>query len=128
MKNLSHGLVKHPARFHRNACSPYIADIVALPQIRSKLRLCLVDALRVVYEGGPVPTADTVSNEGIILASTDPVAADSVGLAVLNEVRRRMALSPVAQSAADIDHLAAAHQRGLGIALYRGIDVIREHL
>lgn len=128
MKNLSHGLIKHPARFHRNGCSPYIADIVALPQIQSKLRLCLVDALRVVYDGGPVPTTGAVSNEGILLASTDPVAADSVGLATLNEVRRRMEFPPVARTAADIGHLAAAHRRGLGVALSHGIDLIRQRL
>lgn len=128
MKNLSHGLIKHPARFHRNGCSPYIADIVALPRIQSKLRLCLVDALRVVYNGGPVPTADTVSTEGILLAATDPVAADSVGLATLNEVRRRMDLSPIARSAAEIGHLAAAHRRGVGVALSHGIDLIRRRL
>jgi len=128
MKNLSHGLIKHPARFHRNGCSPFIADIVSLPKIRSKLRLCLVDALRVVYDGGPVPIANTISAEGTVLASTDPVAADSVGLTILNEIRIKAILPALAMSAEEIRHLAAAHRRGLGIAVRHGIEVIQQRL
>jgi len=52
LKNLSHALVKHPARLHHGKCSPYIGDVVALPQIRGKLRLHVVNALRIVI----VPT------------------------------------------------------------------------
>ncbi len=124
LKNLSHGLVKHPARYHGNGCSPYIADIVASAPIRSKLRLCLVDALRVVYDGGPEATAATISDEGTVLASFDPVATEAVGLAILNDIRRRYKLRPIARSAEDLGYLAAAHRRGLGIALWHGIDLI----
>ncbi len=125
LKNLSHGLVKHPARYHRNGCSPYIADIVAATPIRSKLRLCLVDALRVVYDGGPIATAGTIADEGILLVSQDPVATDTVGLAILNDIRQRYELTPVARSADDLGYLAAAHRRGLGIAVWHGIELAR---
>lgn len=125
LKNLSHGLIKHPARYHRNRCSPYIADIVAAAPIRSRLRLCLVDALRVVYDGGPEATAATISDEGILLASLDPVATDTVGLAILNEIRQGYELSPIALSGGDLGYLGAAHRRGLGTALWHGIDLVR---
>ncbi len=75
LKNLSHGLVKHPARYHSNGCSPFIADIVGDTPIGEKLRLCIVDALRVVYSGGPEATAEATFNEGAMIVSTDPVAA-----------------------------------------------------
>jgi len=102
LKNLSHGLVKHPARYHANGCSPYITDIVSLPHIRKKLRLCLVNALRIIFDKGPEGSAETVSDEGMVFAAFDPVAADAHGLTILNEVRRSRQLSPVAASARDI--------------------------
>jgi hypothetical protein len=125
LKNLSHGLIKHPARYHRSGCSPFIADIVALDQIRGKLRLCLVDALRVVYAGGPSPTVNTISDEGVLLASLDPVAIDSIGLCMLNDIRQARGLDPIAPSAEDVGYLAAAHRLGLGVALAHGIEVIQ---
>ncbi len=125
LKNLSHGLIKHPARFHRSGCSPFVADIVALEQIRGKLRLCLVDALRVVYADGPSPTVNTISDEGVLLASLDPVAIDSIGLCMLNDIRQPRGLDPIAYRAEDVGYLAAAHRLGLGIALTHGIEVIQ---
>ncbi len=123
LKNLSHALVKHPARYHGHGCSPYIGDIVALPQIRDRLRLSLVNALRVVFDAGPEGSVETISEEGLILASTDPVAVDTVGLSVLNEIRHSFGLGAVAQSAERIPYLAAAHRRHLGIAVPHGIDI-----
>lgn len=125
LKNLSHGLIKHPARYHKNHCSPYIADIVAAEPIRSKFRLALVDAMRVVYEGGPRATARALADEGVLLMSRDPVAADAVGLDVLNRARQRAGLVDVAASAADIPYLAAAHRAGLGVAVRHGINIVR---
>lgn len=125
LKNLSHGLIKHPARYHTNGCSPFIADIVSLPRIRNKLRLCLVDALRVAYDGGPEHIAEALSDEGVLLASTDPVATDAVGLALMNNIRRRHELPRIARSAADLGYLADAHRRNLGVAVAQGINVVR---
>ncbi len=128
LKNLSHGLVKHPARYHDNGCCPYIADINLHSRIRKKVRLCVVDALRVVFDGGPEATAATLANEGIILATTDPVAADTVGLTILNEIRAARGLPPVARSAAQVAYLADAHQKGLGVAARHGIHVTYDRL
>ena len=126
LKNLSHGLIKHPARFHANECSPYVADIVASAAIRPKLRLCLVDALRIVYDGGPEARPETVEEAGVLLASRDPVATDTVGLALLNTVRQNHQLAPLAPAPEKVPYLAEAHRRNLGIALLQGIDLIRE--
>lgn len=125
LKNLSHGLIKHPARYHRNGCTPYIADILATPSISDKLRLTLVDGLRVVYDRGPEPTSDTINDAGFIMMSKDPVAIDTVGLALLNDVRRVHNLSPFARSPEYLDYLADAHRKGLGHAVWHAIDLIR---
>lgn len=125
LKNLSHAFIKHPARYHHNGCSPFIADIVNLPQIRTKLKLCLVDALRVVFDKGPEATAATIEGTGAMLASFDPVAIDTVGLSLINDVRRKHSLNPIAKSAEDIAYLLEAHRLGIGVAVPHGIDLIR---
>lgn len=125
LKNLSHAVVKHPARFHEHQCSPYIADIVAAPVIRNKLRLAIVDALRVVFADGPVPTSANLADAGGLVVARDLVAADAVSLAVLNDVRQKRGLPAIAASPEDIPYLVAAHRIGLGIAAPHGIDLVR---
>ncbi|MGD2108840.1 MAG: DUF362 domain-containing protein [Phycisphaerae bacterium] len=124
LKNLSHGLVKHPARFHDQGCSPFIADIAALPEIRSKLRLTLVDALRVVFDGGPEPTAETIADSGTLIASVDPVAADAIGLYSLNNIRLGRKLERAQPSPGYADYLARASRRGLGRSSLERIEVV----
>jgi hypothetical protein len=70
-------------------------DVVGLPQIRDKLRLCLVDATPVMFDKGLEPSALTASDEGILVAAFDPVAADSVGTTIMNDVRRENGLDPI---------------------------------
>ena len=127
LKNLSHGLVKHPARYHGGGCAPYIGDIVSSAPIKSKLRLCIVDALRVVFEGGPEASAGFTGDAGVVLAGTDPVACDAIGLTVLNQVRADKGLAPLAATAAELPYLAAAAQRGLGTAARHAIEVAEIH-
>jgi len=114
LKNLSHGLIKHPARYHESHCSPYIADIVALPRIREKLRLNLVNALRVVFDQGPEARDDFTWDAGILLASRDPLAADTVGLDIINSEREILGLGAVDAVERRTVHLEAAAERGLG--------------
>lgn len=128
LKNLSHALVKHPARFHANRCSPYISDIVGLPAIRDKLRLHLVDAIRVVYDGGPEASSGAILNLGVILASTDPVSVDAIGLEILNDARARAGLTPVAHGAEQVPYLRAAHESGLGIGARYAVNLVQPPL
>ncbi len=128
LKNLSHGLVQHPARFHKNGCSPYVADIVALPEIKDKLKLNIVDALRVVYRGGPSASDGSIADLGSIVASTDPVALDAVGVSILNDTRSRKGLGAMAAIPAQIPYLAHAQALGLGIAKLFDIDFDRLRL
>lgn len=125
LKNLSHAMVKHPARYHRNGCSPYVADINRIPHLRDKVRLHLVDGLRIVADGGPDPRGGVIANAGVLLAGRDGVAVDTVAVAILNDVRARHDLPPIARTAADVSYLAAAHRKGLGIALPHGIRLDR---
>lgn len=122
LKNLSHALVKHPARYHRESCAA-AGGIVAAPKIRSKLRLHLVDALRMVFDGGPAASADAVWDGGVMLAGFDPVAVDTVGLEVVNQQRSIHSRSPIGGTSKTVPSLQAAAEAGLGNHLIHRIEV-----
>lgn len=115
LKNLSHALVRSPARYHGNRCSPFTADIVAAEPIRPKLRLHLINALRAVFDKGPTPSLETIWPAGTLFASFDPVAADTVGLEMLNHQRDAHGL-PGLDDDQRIPSLDDAQRRGLGTA------------
>lgn len=114
LKNLSHALIRRPARYHANGCAPFAGDIVSLPEIRSKLRVHIVNALHAVFDGGPeARLTNTWRHRGVIV-STDPVASDSTGLDILNERREQARLPRIGDSLGRVPHLRAAAERGLG--------------
>lgn len=114
LKNLSHGLIRHPARFHAEGCHPAIAEINAAPELRSKVRLHLVDGLRVVFDKGAAATdADMHPHRGV-LAGFDPVAVDAVGFSILNEIRAIRRLPPLGTGGRVPLQLQLAHHAGLG--------------
>lgn len=129
LKNLSHALIKHPSRFHENteinpkngilkpgrACAPYIGDVVACAPIRGKLRLHLVNALRTLREPMFEPSGSAVESYSALLAGTDPVAIDMIGLEILNEQRLRGKLQPLAAPDKPLLQHVAASEAGLGV-------------
>lgn len=114
LKNLSHALVKHPARFHANGCSPYVADIVALPAIKSKLRLNIVNALRVVWDHGPEAQLQFTEPVGALVLGQQPLTVDTIALALLDDVRAGSGLGSVADTHGQIAYFAPAAAHGLG--------------
>lgn len=114
LKNLSHSLVKHPARYHDNGCSPYVADIVGLDSIRSKLRLNIMNGLRTVFAHGPEARPEYIDNTGMVLVGSDPVAVDVVGLDVLNKLRGERGLPAIQVDSGDVPSLVDAAEKGLG--------------
>lgn len=114
LKNLSHGLIRHPARFHGNGCDPAIGEIVASKQIRSKLRLNVVNALRVVFDRGAEAGEREVATVGSLLFGIDPVACDAVGYGILNAARSSRKLKPLLPSAQVPRQLNTAAALGLG--------------
>lgn len=122
LKNLSHGLIRRPARFHADGCNPAIGEIVATSEIRNKLRLNVVNAVRVVFDGGPDATDDAMHTSGTLLLGQDPVACDAVGYGLLNEIRAERRLGPILAEAAIPSQLQTAHRLGIGEADIERID------
>ncbi len=125
LKNLSHAVVKNPARFHAQHCSPYIGDIVAIPTIRDKLRLHLTNALRVVFDHGPEARDEFTWDAGTVLASRDPVALDAVGMDIINSQRAVLGIPAIDRGQKLTGYLRAAAQRGLGHYKRRWISTTR---
>jgi len=116
LKNLAYGLLKHPAKFHKNGADPYIADICAMPLVRDKLRLNIVNALKLAIRSDlPVLDNRSILTYGKTLVSRDMVAADSVGLEILDTERKHLNLPPLAHAGGYLPQLISANRRGLGV-------------
>jgi hypothetical protein len=125
LKNLSHGLIRRPALYHADQCCPYIPDIVAMPEIRGKLRLNIMNALRIVYDTRPESAHDPVDVASALVVGTDPVAVDTIGQTVLDAMRREKALKPVTPEPGMVLQHRLAAEKGLGINNPEYIELVR---
>ena len=110
LKNLSHALIRHPARYHAHGCSPYVGQVVGSEEVSSKLKLNVVNAVRVVVNHGPDARTEDIVGYGGLLLGFDPLAVDNVGLSILAMERRRLGLA----AGLDVPYLSSAAEMGLG--------------
>jgi uncharacterized protein (DUF362 family) len=118
------GCIHNPNKMHLDGCDPYIAEVNAVPAIRQKQRLVIMDALRPVADNGPSyqPGMGEVANA--LLFATDLVAVDTVGLDILAQLRRKRGLPALADVGLAPTYLATASKLGLGVSELAQIDVI----
>jgi uncharacterized protein (DUF362 family) len=76
-----YGTTEDPDYLHGNFCDPYIPALNALPPIRDKQHVNILDALFGIYEGGPMGSPQFISN--MLVMSMDPVAVDFWGRELL---------------------------------------------
>lgn len=141
LKNLSHGLVNNVARTHTsstlNVCGAFIPAVVALPVIRDKTVLHILDGIRALYHGGPSSRPQFVWEHRTLYFSTDPVAVDRVGWQAIDRQRVAKGMKPIAEARPDEfstffnrqpEHVEIAGALGLGTWDERRIDVRRREL
>ncbi|HPF41582.1 MAG TPA: DUF362 domain-containing protein [Phycisphaerae bacterium] len=116
LKNLSHGLIRHPARFHGDGCAPGISEINACEDLRSRLKLNIVNGLRMNFDGGADGSENEIANAGLLLAGVDPVSCDTIGFRRINQVRSERGLGPILPGPTLPRQLELAASRGVGIA------------
>ena len=111
--NLSLGMVDNTRRFEiiNQHGDPMIAEICAMPQLRQKLVLNIMDGLIAGYAGGPGFKPQYSWNYGALYFSADPVAMDSLCVETL-DAKRRDAKVPVIGPRAV--HILTAARLGLG--------------
>lgn len=111
-----YGAIDSPHRFHDNGCHPHVARLAAHPLISQKLRLTVLDGLTAQCHGGPMRDPSWTWRYEGILASTDPVAADAVGVRIIEERRAQQGLRPLGKENRPPLAIAEAGRLGLGQA------------
>ncbi len=104
LKNMSHGFFNNVYRSHQynsatavreNCCNEFIPRAASFATVREKSVLFIGDSIVCTVNGGPGswnPRFLTFEKNALYFA-TDPVALDSVGLSVLDDIRRRQGLT-----------------------------------
>jgi uncharacterized protein (DUF362 family) len=138
LKNLSHGLVNNVYRSHSsktlNACGAFIPAVVAIPVIRNKAVLHVLDGVKAVYHGGPGARPQFVWEHKTMYFASDPVAIDRVGWTAIDAKRVEVGKKPLLEDLPDRfstfvrrqpEHVDIAGAMGLGEADEKKIDLRR---
>jgi hypothetical protein len=118
------GCIHNPNKMHLDKCDPYISEVNALPAIRQKQRLIVMDALRPVVDNGPSYQPGMAEVANALLFAVDPVAMDVVGLELLEELRRKRGLPSLDKVYLTPTHIQTSARMGLGVGERAAIDVV----
>jgi uncharacterized protein (DUF362 family) len=118
------GCIHNPNKMHLDNCDPYVAEVNAVPEIRNKQRLVIMDALRPVLDNGPSYQPGMAEVANVLLFATDLVAVDTVALGILEALRAKRELPTLAKAGIAPTYLATASKMGLGVSNRAGIDVV----
>jgi uncharacterized protein (DUF362 family) len=116
LKNMAQGLQTHPAAFHGHHASPQLAMLCAQDAIRSRVRLCITDGFKVMFDGGPKWTQPRyVIPHEAVYACTDMVAMDTIGAQIVDKARVDHNLPTLAAAGRPPAYIQTAADLGLGI-------------
>lgn len=114
LKNLSYGSLSNTSRLHR-IWNQSVAEPVAVPCLRDKVVLNIVDGLKACYDKGPGANAQFIWDANQIMVGTDPVAVDTVGYEYMIRERMRRGIQQL-EDKARREFLYIAQDLKLGIA------------
>jgi uncharacterized Fe-S center protein len=116
MKNITHGTILNPQDFHAHNASPQIAQLYAQSIVRSRVRLHITDAFKIIYDEGPLDTNPTrrIPHEALYV-STDPVALDVIGWGVIEQARKDNNLPTLKEAGREPSYIRTAGDLGLGV-------------
>ncbi len=127
MKNYF-GAVHNPNKYHDTNCNPYVAEVFDTDTIKRKHRLTVLDGLIVQYHRGPAFHSRWADQQGLLIFSLDPVAADVVGWQVIEKLRSQKGLPSLQEENREPQYLKTAEKMGLGKATLSQISVIEEEV
>ncbi len=123
MKNMT-GAISNMHEYHADACDPYVADVMAIPEIRDKTRLHVIDALTAQAELGPEFEARWTWPFGGVMAGTDPVAIDRVAYDIIEHRRAQLGLKSLKRRRIEPRWIETAGRHGLGTCDLEKIEVL----
>jgi uncharacterized protein (DUF362 family) len=117
LKNMTHGCQTVPHYYHTHHGAPQIALLYAQDVIKSRVRLCVTDGFKVMFEGGPKFTEPrfVVPHESVYV-TTDPVAMDTIGYELVDKIRVEKGFRSLAAAGRPAAYIKAAGDLGLGVA------------
>jgi uncharacterized protein (DUF362 family) len=119
LKNM-YGVIHNPNKYHPNGCDPYVADVNALAEVRTKLRLHICDASTACFEGGPAFKPQFAWRENALMISEDPVALDQTGWQLIARKRAEKGLKTLEAEGRVPRYIATAadreHRLGTNVA------------
>ncbi|MBM4080126.1 MAG: DUF362 domain-containing protein [Planctomycetes bacterium] len=121
LKNIGYGVTNNTGRLHKDYCDPFIAEVCAMPEVKGKYRLTILDALEACFDGGPAPTRpDLKWRPEMLYVATDMVALDATAAQVIDAKRQEKGLPPATRTA---PHIATAAKLKLGTNVKEEIKV-----
>jgi len=120
------GSINNPAAYHYwepDRLPRNVPELNALAPIRTKTRLVIIDAIRPLFAGGPFDDPQYRWDYRGLIVSTDPVAAEAVGMRILEAKRAESRKGPWPMTAARL-MVAYAQEIGLGNADADRIDLV----
>lgn len=116
MKNITHGSIVNPGKHHAGHANPQIAVLYAHDIVKSRVRLHIVDAFKIIYDKGPLDKDPKRRiAHGAVYAGTDPVALDTVGWQVIEKARKENGMKTLAAVGREPKYIAKAASLGLGV-------------
>ena len=112
-----------PSRYHQEN-SAKLGEIWLIPEVKGKTRLVLVDAIHPLCDKGPQPDPRYKWAYNGLLAGTDPVAVETVGLKILTQKRQALRGEPWPISPPPICVAAADKAYGLGTSKMEKIKIV----
>jgi uncharacterized protein (DUF362 family) len=116
MKNM-YGVVQKPNELHGGNCSPYIADLNRISEVREKVRFTVGDALKACYNGGPGFKPEFVWEPNALLVGADRVALDYHAWQMIEQKRAQMKMPTLEAAGRPPRYIAVAadaeHQLGV---------------
>ena len=103
----------YPSRYHGEN-NVNLGEIWNMPDVKGKTRLVLVDALRPLCDKGPQPDPRYLWDYRGLIAGTDPVAVEAVGLKIIMAKRQALRGEPWPLSPPPLSVAAADEKFGLG--------------
>jgi len=125
MKNYF-GAIHNPNKYHDSNCDPFIAQLFDIPFIKTKHRLTILDALVVQYHRGPSYHARWAEKFESLIFSLDPVAADTIGWQIVEQLRKMQGLPSLAEDQREPLYLRTAARMGLGKTSSADIQLLEE--
>jgi uncharacterized protein (DUF362 family) len=81
------GAIDNPFEYHTEDCCSSLGKIPAIPEIKSKCRLIILDGLRPLFNGGPQVDPKYLWNYNGLVLGFDHVAVDTTALRIIQGKR-----------------------------------------